>query len=85
MNNLILCEGVDEVGALETVLMNAIEETGKEEKFIVGEAKRYVEELCGSSQLKKYLQHNRQILKLSFLHVSLLLILIGQQLCLIRY
>lgn len=56
----------DEVGALETVLMNAIEETGEEEKFIVGEAKRYVEELCGSSQLKKYLQHSRKILKAKF-------------------
>lgn len=56
----------EEDGALETVLMNAIEEIGKEEQFIVGEAKKYVDEICKSGNVKSYLQHNREILKAKF-------------------
>lgn len=56
----------DEVGALETILMEAIEETGEEEKLIVKEAKHYVDEFCQNGQLSKYLQHSRQILKAKF-------------------
>lgn len=56
----------EETGALETVLMSAIEETGEEDRFIVAEAKNYVDRLLHSGKLSKYLQHERYIIKAKF-------------------
>lgn len=57
----------DEEGAIETILMKAIEKSGKEEEFIVCEAKKYIEKFISSEfRLEKYLKHNREILKAKF-------------------
>lgn len=56
----------DEAGALENILLSAIQETGEDEKYIVEEAKKYVDSLIFSGELKKYLQHDRLILKAKF-------------------
>lgn len=56
----------EEAGALETVLMVAIQESGEEDKLVVEEAKKYVNSLIHSGELKKYLQRDRQILKAKF-------------------
>lgn len=53
----------DKTGALETVLLDGIAETGEEEKYIVECAKKYVEHFVSSEQLSKYLRHARLILK----------------------
>lgn len=57
----------DENGALETVLMKAIEEKGDEEKNIVSSAVKYIESfIFPERKLENYLKHNRQILKAKF-------------------
>lgn len=57
----------DENGALETVLMKAIETTGTEEKEIVLEAEKYIESfLFPKRKLNNYLKHEREILKSKF-------------------
>lgn len=53
----------DKNGALETVLLDGIAETGSEEKYVVECADEYVEQLVNSGELHKYLQHTRLILK----------------------
>lgn len=53
----------DRVGALETVLLEGIVETGEEEKFIVDCANKYVEDILNSEKLHTYLQHERLVLK----------------------
>lgn len=55
----------DEKGALETILMEAISES-EDGSFIVGEAKKYVENLLNSGTLNKYLQKERLILKAKY-------------------
>lgn len=56
----------NENGALETILLAAIEESGDEDRFVVSEAKKYVDKFIQSGRLKKYLQHDRLILKAKF-------------------
>ena len=53
----------DRTGALETVLIQGIEETGDEEHFIVSAANQYIDDVISSARLHKYLQHERFILK----------------------
>lgn len=50
-------------GALETVLMQGIEESGEEEAYIVKCADEYIDEILASGRLHKYLQHERYELK----------------------
>lgn len=53
----------DRTGALETVLMDGIAETGDEESYIVDCANKYIDGVLDSGRLHKYLQHERYILK----------------------
>ena len=52
-----------EPGAIETIMVNAIGETGSEEHSIVNRAKEYVHSFVSSGNLTKYLQHKREIPK----------------------
>lgn len=56
----------EEIGALETVLMNAIAETDIEDNYIVGQAKEYITKIKNSGNLAKYLRHDRERLKAEF-------------------
>lgn len=56
----------DETGALETVLLKAIEETGEVDSFIVHEGKKYIDGLLNMGVQKKYLKHDRLVLKAKF-------------------
>lgn len=56
----------DKSGALETVLMDGISESGVEEQYIVECANQYVDGLVASNKLHSYLQHARQELKARF-------------------
>ncbi len=42
----------NEEGSIENILLNAIKETGEDEKYIVDEAKKYVDSLIYSGKLK---------------------------------
>ena len=53
----------DQVGALETVLLQGIAETGAEEQFIVEYANKYITDILDSGRLHTYLKHERLILK----------------------
>ena len=53
----------DQNGAIETVLMEGIAETGEEEEYIVSCANEYIAEVLKSGRLHNYLQHERQVLK----------------------
>lgn len=53
-------------GALEDILLQAIEETGDEERFIVEKACQYIDNILESRALENYLQHERQIVKSKF-------------------
>lgn len=55
----------EEKGALETILMEAISEN-KEGSFVVDEAKKYVENLLQSGNMKEWLQKERLILKAKY-------------------
>ena len=53
-----------EEGAIETLLMNAIQEKSEAGKIIVSEAKKYISTLQANSTVTaEYLNHNRLILK----------------------
>ena len=56
----------DKQGALETVLLDAIAESGEEDHFIVENAKKYVDDLINGGKIQKYLQHERLRLKAEF-------------------
>ena len=53
----------NQTGAIETVLMEGIAETGEEEAYIVSCANEYITEVLKSGRLHSYLQHERQVLK----------------------
>ena len=53
----------ERAGALETVLMQGIEESGVEESYIVKCADEYIEEILASGRLHNYLKHEREQLK----------------------
>ena len=53
----------DKNGAIETVLMAGIAETGEEEEYIVNCANDYITDMLKSRRLRNYLQHERQVLK----------------------
>lgn len=53
----------DQNGAIETVLMEGIAETGEEEEYIVSCANEYITDVLKSGRLHNYLQHERQVLK----------------------
>lgn len=53
----------DKTGALETVLIDGIAETGSEESYITERAGQYIDEVLASGHLQHYLQHERLILK----------------------
>lgn len=53
----------DKNGAIETVLMEGIAETGEEEEYIVNCANAYIEEALNSGRLHNYLQHERERIK----------------------
>ena len=48
------------------MLINAIAESGKEDKYVVEKAKQYIDELLASGELVEYLKHNRDRLKAKF-------------------
>lgn len=50
-------------GALETVLMNGIAESGEEEKYIVENAIKYIDDVIDSGNVTRYLKHARDVLK----------------------
>lgn len=53
----------DKNGAIETVLMEGIAESGEEEEHIVNCANEYIEHAIASGRLHKYLQHERERIK----------------------
>ena len=53
----------DRNGAIESVLMEGIAETGEEEEYIVRCANNYIMDVLNSGRLHNYLQHDRQVLK----------------------
>ena len=53
----------ERVGALETVLLQGIEESGVEESYIVKCADEYIDEILASGRLHNYLKHEREQLK----------------------
>lgn len=53
----------DRGGALETVLMQGIEESGDEEAYIVKCADEYIDEILETGRLHNYLKHEREQLK----------------------
>ena len=54
----------DESGAIETILMGAVENSCEEGKTITTEANNYIDRLLKSNKLgEKYLCHARQVLK----------------------
>ena len=63
MNIIPIVVPFDKNGAIETVLMEGIEENGEEERYIVQKANNYIDEIIESGRLNKYLQHDRLILK----------------------
>ncbi len=57
----------DEQGAIETLLMKAISESSQEEKYIVDEANKYIKSFfIPEAKLKRYLTHEREVLKAKF-------------------
>lgn len=57
----------DEQGAIETLLMKAISESSQEEKYIVDEANKYIKSFfIPEAKLKRYLIHEREVLKAKF-------------------
>ncbi len=56
----------DKNGALETILLEAIAETDEEDRFVVENAKKYVEDLVHGGKIRKYLQHDRLRVKAKF-------------------
>ena len=56
----------DSEGAIETVLLHALEEYGEQESFIAEQASKYVYGLIASEKLSHYLKHNRQITKAEY-------------------
>lgn len=56
----------ERAGALETVLMQGIEESGVEESYIVKCADEYIDEILASGRLHNYLKHEREQLKARF-------------------
>lgn len=56
----------EENGALETILMSAIKEKGKEEERIVDNATSYVNNFISEERLTQYLSHERLVLKAKF-------------------
>lgn len=56
----------DQEGALETILLNGLSEQGPEDSYIVKNGIDYVDTLVSSGNLKKYLQHERLVIKAKF-------------------
>lgn len=56
----------DETGALETVLLSAIESEDEEGAYVAKKAKAYIDDFCQSDKQDKYLKKRRLITKAKF-------------------